>query len=173
MQAVRLVMNRLAVENFLNSLGRIEVLVIGDLMLDEYVWGRAERISPEAPVQIVEVLREELRLGGAGNVINNLVDLGAKVRVASVLGDDADGRLLRQLLIERDVDSSGIILAPGRTTSRKTRVLASRQQIVRIDRETRAAILPAQEQQSGRLPARGGDVLPGGPDLRLSQRGAA
>jgi D-beta-D-heptose 7-phosphate kinase/D-beta-D-heptose 1-phosphate adenosyltransferase len=138
-------MNRLGVENFLNDLGRIEVLVIGDLMLDEYLWGRTERISPEAPVQIVDVVREELRLGGAGNVINNLVALGARVRVASVLGDDADGRLLRQLLIERQVDSAGIILAPGRTTSRKTRVLASSQQIVRIDRETRAEISPEQE----------------------------
>ncbi|TLM66178.1 MAG: bifunctional D-glycero-beta-D-manno-heptose-7-phosphate kinase/D-glycero-beta-D-manno-heptose 1-phosphate adenylyltransferase HldE [Deltaproteobacteria bacterium] len=140
-------MNRLAAEAFLGSLDRIEVLVVGDLMLDEYLWGRTERISPEAPVQVVDVVREELRLGGAGNVINNLVALGARVRVASVLGDDDDGRLLRRLLAERGVDCSGIILAPGRTTSRKTRVLASSQQIVRIDRETRAAILPEQERE--------------------------
>jgi len=140
-------MNRLDAERFLETVEHLNVLVIGDLMLDEYLWGKVERISPEAPVQVVEVHHEELRLGGAGNVINNLVALGAKVRVCSVLGDDADGRLLRELLAELAVDISGILLASGRVTSRKTRVLASNQQIVRIDRETRAEISSEQERQ--------------------------
>ncbi|MDT8442634.1 MAG: D-glycero-beta-D-manno-heptose-7-phosphate kinase, partial [Desulfuromonadales bacterium] len=140
-------MDRIAVERFLSGLAGLKVLVVGDLMLDEYVWGKVERISPEAPVQVVEVRREELRLGGAGNVLNNLVALGARVRVASVLGDDADGLLLREQLAGLGVDPGGIVLAPGRVTSRKTRVLASNQQIVRIDRETRAAISLDQEQQ--------------------------
>jgi D-beta-D-heptose 7-phosphate kinase / D-beta-D-heptose 1-phosphate adenosyltransferase len=138
-------MDRLALERFLTDLNRLKVLVIGDLMLDEYVWGKAERISPEAPVQVVEVTRDELRLGGAGNVCNNLAALGVQVEVASVLGDDADGRLLRQLLAGRGIGTAGIVLAAGRTTSRKTRVLASSQQIVRIDRETRTLINAEQE----------------------------
>lgn len=133
-------MNRLEIERFLTELTKFKVLVVGDLMLDEYIWGKVERISPEAPVQVVDVRRDDLRLGGAGNVINNLVALGAAVRVVSVLGDDADARLLLQQLGELGVDTTGVVLAPGRVTSRKTRVLASNQQIVRIDRETRATI---------------------------------
>lgn len=133
-------MDRLAIEDFLNRLTDLRILVVGDLMLDEYLWGKAERISPEAPVQVVEVKREELRLGGAGNVANNLAALGVQVEMASVLGDDDDGRLLRDLLAGRGVGTDGIVLAPGRTTSRKSRVLASSQQIVRIDRESRDLI---------------------------------
>lgn len=140
-------MDRLETEKFLAGLANVQVLVVGDLMLDEYIWGKVERISPEAPVQVVEVRRDDLRLGGAGNVINNLVALGAKVTVASVLGNDSDGRLLMQQLDLLGVDTTGIVLADGRTTSRKTRVLASNQQIVRIDRETRAEISPDQERQ--------------------------
>jgi len=140
-------MDRLEIERFLAKVANLEVLVVGDLMLDEYVWGKVDRISPEAPVQVVEVSRDDLRLGGAGNVINNLATLGARVTVASVLGDDEDGRLLRQQLDGLGVDTAGIVLASGRTTSRKTRVLASNQQIVRIDRETHAEITPDQERQ--------------------------
>lgn len=140
-------MNRVEIERFLTGLADLQVLVVGDLMLDEYIWGKVERISPEAPVQVVDVRRDDLRLGGAGNVINNLVALGARVKVVSVLGDDADGRLLRQQLNQLGVDTDGIVLAPGRITSRKTRVLASNQQIVRIDRETRAEISSEQERR--------------------------
>lgn len=133
-------MDRIEVESFLGRLGSLRALVIGDLMLDEYLWGRTERISPEAPVQVVEVLREDLRLGGAGNVINNLITLGCEVHVASVLGEDQDGCLLRRLLEEKGIGTEGVLLAPRRTTSRKTRVLASNQQMLRIDRESRDAI---------------------------------
>ena len=140
-------MNRPEVESFLSRLGSVRALVIGDLMLDEYVWGKTERISPEAPVQVVDVAREDLRLGGAGNVINNLVTLGCQVHVASVLGDDDDGRRLRRMLMEKGVVADGVLLAPGRTTSRKTRILASNQQMLRIDRESREPISPDQEGQ--------------------------
>lgn len=140
-------MNRPEVESFLSRLGSIRALVIGDLMLDEYVWGKTERISPEAPVQVVDVAREDLRLGGAGNVINNLVTLGCQVHVASVLGDDGDGRRLRGMLMGKGVIADGVLLAPGRTTSRKTRILASNQQMLRIDRESREPISPDQEDQ--------------------------
>lgn len=138
-------MSRPDVENFLERATGMEVLLAGDLMLDEYLWGRTERISPEAPVQVVEVSREELRLGGAGNVLNNLLTLGCRVRVASVLGDDADGRLLGELLEKRGIGCDGIISAPGRTTSRKTRVLASHQQMLRIDRESRTPLAAEEE----------------------------
>jgi len=140
-------MKRTVVEGFLSRLSQVKALVVGDLMLDEYLWGAAERISPEAPVQVVEVKREDLRLGGAGNVINNLLSLGCQVHVASVLGGDDDGCLLRRRLEEKRVDTAGVLQAPGRTTSRKTRVLASNQQMLRIDRESCDAIAAEQEAQ--------------------------
>jgi len=133
-------MNLNGIETFLKQLPQLKALVIGDLMLDEYLWGRTERISPEAPVQVVDVLREDLRLGGAGNVINNLLTLGCQVHVASVVGDDSDGRLLQQKLQAKAIASDGVLLSPSRTTSRKTRILASNQQMLRIDRESRESI---------------------------------
>jgi len=123
-------------ETFLGGVARTRALVIGDLMLDEYIWGSVERISPEAPVQIVEAKRKDLRLGGAGNVINNLLTLNCQVDVVSVVGDDDDGRFLLRRLQERGVEKHGVFSQPGRVTSRKTRVFASNQQIVRIDQES-------------------------------------
>jgi D-beta-D-heptose 7-phosphate kinase/D-beta-D-heptose 1-phosphate adenosyltransferase len=116
-------------------------------MLDEYVWGAVDRISPEAPVQVVEVKRKELRLGGAGNVINNLLTLNCQVDVVSVVGDDDDGQFLLRRLTERGVMQHGVFSQPGRVTSRKTRVLASNQQIVRIDQETRNEISVESEER--------------------------
>lgn len=140
-------MDQIQMENFLDRLPELRVLVIGDLMLDEYVWGRTERISPEAPVQVVDVVREDIRLGGAGNVINNLVTLGCEVHVASVLGDGQDGLWLRQCLEEKGVGTAGLLFDALRTTSRKTRILAAHQQMLRIDRESRETISAAQEEQ--------------------------
>lgn len=130
-------MNRIDVENFLARLAGMKVLVIGDLMLDEYLWGNAERISPEAPVQVVDLTGEDLRLGGAGNVICNLAALGCAVHAASVLGDDEDGRRLRRILEAQGVDTGGVLSSAGRKTGRKTRILASNQQVLRFDRESR------------------------------------
>jgi len=130
-------MDRKSIESLFSRVGGIRCLVIGDLMLDEYLWGKAERISPEAPVQVVDVVREELRLGGAGNVVNNLVALGAQVAVCSVIGEDGNGRALLQDFENRNVAVDAIFRDPARRTSRKTRVVASNQQIVRIDRESR------------------------------------
>lgn len=140
-------MDRKAVESLFSHVAEIRCLVIGDLMLDEYLWGKAERISPEAPVQVVDVLREELRLGGAGNVVNNLVALGAQVAVCSVIGDDQNGWSLLKEFGRRNVAIDAIFLDPGRRTSRKTRVVAANQQIVRIDRESREALPTAFEMQ--------------------------
>lgn len=133
-------MKPVQIESFLARLPDLRVLVIGDLMLDEYVWGRTERISPEAPVQVVDVVRGDLRLGGAGNVVNNLLTLGCQVEVISVLGEDEDGISLRQMLEKKKIGTAGIVFEPKRTTSRKTRVLAGNQQMLRIDRESRESI---------------------------------
>ena len=140
-------MDRKDIESLFTRAGRIQALVVGDLMLDEYLWGKAERISPEAPVQVVDVTREDLRLGGAGNVVNNLVALGCRVSVASVVGGDENGLLLQQTLATKGVDVAGLMIDPLRQTSRKTRVIAAHQQIVRIDRESRAPLSPDCEEQ--------------------------
>lgn len=116
------------------------VLVIGDIMLDEYVWGDVERISPEAPVQIVGVTREDDTLGGAGNVVNNLVSLGAGVSVCGVVGTGVYGNRLIKKFADMGVETDGIIRHPDRPTTRKTRVIASNQHVIRIDRETRQKI---------------------------------
>ncbi|PLX84696.1 MAG: bifunctional heptose 7-phosphate kinase/heptose 1-phosphate adenyltransferase [Desulfuromonas sp.] len=138
-------MNRSEAEKFLSRLGDIRVLVIGDLMLDEYLWGRAERISPEAPVQVVDVSRDEMRLGGAGNVLHNLLALGCQVQLASVVGNDREGELLRDALVAKGISDEGVFREPGRQTTRKTRILAGNQQMLRIDRECRQPIGAAAE----------------------------
>jgi D-beta-D-heptose 7-phosphate kinase / D-beta-D-heptose 1-phosphate adenosyltransferase len=121
------------------------ILVIGDLMIDHYLWGGCERISPEAPVQVVDVARETTVLGGAGNVINNLVTLGAQVRVAGVIGDDENGRELRSLLLGIGVQCDGLVEQKGRKTSKKSRIIASNQQILRYDKESKEPIDPTSE----------------------------
>lgn len=117
------------------------ILVIGDLMIDHYLWGGCERISPEAPVQVVDISRETTVLGGAGNVINNLVALGATVSVAGVIGNDESGEELRTMLKEIGVSDEGLIVQEARKTSKKSRIVASNQQILRYDRESKEAIL--------------------------------
>lgn len=133
-------MDRKDAESIFMRVKGLRALVIGDLMLDEYLWGKAERISPEAPVQVVDVRREDMRLGGAGNVVNNLVAFGAGVSICSVIGGDENGTVLCHAFTGKGVDVAGVFEDPMRMTSKKTRVLASNQQIVRIDRETREDI---------------------------------
>lgn len=140
-------MNTQAIDRFLKNIGKVRALVVGDLILDEYLWGGTERISPEAPVPIVDVVKTDLRLGGAGNVINNLLDLGCQVEVAGVIGDDDNGRLLTDLLEQKNVATGGLQVQTGRTTSRKTRVLANHQQMLRIDAESREELDAAVEKQ--------------------------
>jgi len=111
------------------------ILVIGDLMIDHYIWGNATRLSPEAPVPIVNVKSESTTLGGAGNVVQNLVALGAAVTVAGVIGDDATGLQLIEILENEGVKTDTIIKDSARPTTIKTRVLAGRHQLVRVDRE--------------------------------------
>ncbi len=116
------------------------ILVIGDLMIDHYLWGSAERISPEAPVQVVDISKESSVLGGAGNVINNLISLGATVNVASVVGDDEIAKELSIMLKSIGVKTEGLITQSGRKTSKKSRVIAANQQILRYDKESKETI---------------------------------
>ena len=111
------------------------ILVIGDLMVDHYIWGAATRLSPEAPVPIVNVKRESTTLGGAGNVVQNLVSLGAKVMVAGVIGADTFGRQLSEILENEGVKTDAVVTDNSRSTTVKTRVLAGSHQLVRVDRE--------------------------------------
>lgn len=114
---------------------RVRALVAGDLMLDEFVWGRVERISPEAPVPVVEVTSENARLGGAANVAHNIVALGGKVSLCGVVGDDLAGRVLLAELSRVGVNTTGVVSSRHETTTRKTRIIAHQQQVVRLDRE--------------------------------------
>jgi D-beta-D-heptose 7-phosphate kinase/D-beta-D-heptose 1-phosphate adenosyltransferase len=113
-----------------------DILVIGDLMIDHYLWGSCDRISPEAPVQVVNVKKESSVLGGAGNVINNLFALGANVDVISVIGDDFVANELKILLEKIEVSSSNLIVENNRKTSKKSRLIASQQQVLRYDMES-------------------------------------
>ncbi len=116
------------------------ILVVGDLMIDHYLWGSCNRISPEAPVQVVDIAKETTVLGGAGNVINNLVALGANVSVAGVIGDDNIGDELISMLNDINVNTSNLIVQNGRKTSKKSRVIAVSQQILRYDKESKEDI---------------------------------
>ncbi len=116
------------------------ILVLGDVMLDHYIWGKVDRISPEAPVPVLDMQKEEYRLGGAANVALNLKALGAKVYICGVIGNDDAGRQLKELLTRQAIDASAIITDKKRPTTLKTRIGAVNQQIVRIDHENREDI---------------------------------
>lgn len=110
------------------------VLVIGDVILDHYIWGSVDRISPEAPVPVVTVTRENYLLGGAGNVASNIVSLGARATIAGIVGEDHRGRMVQEMFEERGISADGLVTS-ARTTTVKTRVIAQSQQVVRVDRE--------------------------------------
>jgi rfaE bifunctional protein kinase chain/domain len=118
------------------------ILVVGDLMIDEWIWGTVTRISPEAPVPVVAVADHSFTLGGAGNVANNLRALDAAVVFAGMVGDDAFAVQVRQLLRGEQVDDSGVFAMRDRPTTRKTRIVAHSQQVVRADWESTAALQP-------------------------------
>lgn len=126
--------------NIVDKFSNKKVLVIGDLMVDEYIFGNVERISPEAPVPILDVKDESSTLGGAGNVVKNLVALGADVTVCSVIGFDNTGDLMLKMLRGLNVNTHGLYLDQDRKTSTKTRIIAGSQQIVRVDKESKEAI---------------------------------
>lgn len=152
----------------LSLFGRCRLLVVGDLMLDEYVWGRVERISPEAPVPVLSVTGEGLTLGGAANAAKNLAALGAGVMVAGVAGGDSHGRTLCDELAKIGADTRAVVVEPERPTTRKTRAIADHQQLLRIDRETVSDIEPSSTEA---LLARTAELLPLADALLISDYG--
>lgn len=126
------------VKELLERLKDVKVLVVGDIILDRYLYGKVERISPEAPVPIVEVKEEEVRLGGAANVAKNLVSLGVRTYLTGVVGEDEAGERVKELLDESGIES--LIAQDSRPTTEKTRVVSRSQQLLRIDREDRSKV---------------------------------
>ncbi|WP_300669139.1 D-glycero-beta-D-manno-heptose-7-phosphate kinase [Helicobacter sp. UBA3407] len=116
------------------------ILVVGDLILDHYIWGNCERISPEAPVQVIDVKKESLSLGGACNVANNLISLESNVWICGIVGCDEAGKTLKQELENRGIRIEGIFSSTLRPTTQKSRLIAAHQQVVRIDREDKSLI---------------------------------
>lgn len=129
-------------EEIVAQFPRQNILVAGDVMLDEFVWGDVSRISPEAPVPVVEVTGESFFAGGAANVARNLRAMGARSGIAGLRGADPAGERLAALLEESGIDHSALLVSPGAPTIVKTRVIARHQQVVRIDREQRRRIHP-------------------------------
>ena len=117
------------------SFSSLRAGVVGDVMLDTYMWGRVERISPEAPVPVVSLNKKEYRIGGAGNVALNCQSLGANVAILSVTGDDTDGLLLQELFDSNGIDTSYMFKSAGRKTTSKTRIISRNQQMMRLDAE--------------------------------------
>jgi rfaE bifunctional protein kinase chain/domain len=122
-------------QNILEAFSKLHIVVVGDVMLDNYRWGEVERISPEAPVPVVAIHKSECRLGGAANVALNCKSLGARVTMASVVGNDEDGKTLLRLLDEQGIQRELVQQSPDRITTTKTRILSRNQQMVRLDSE--------------------------------------
>lgn len=141
--------NRQRAAEILDAASHRKVVILGDVMLDEFVWGDVSRISPEAPVPVVDVRRESVHLGGAANVLANVVALGARACVVGVIGDDSAGDRLRTSLQDASPLQSEeyMVVAPGRPSTTKTRIIAHNQLVVRADREQRSAVNGEVEQR--------------------------
>ncbi|MFH1691401.1 MAG: D-glycero-beta-D-manno-heptose-7-phosphate kinase [Candidatus Omnitrophota bacterium] len=120
----------------LSKFDKARILVIGDLILDEFIWGDADRISPEAPVPVVWAKSRSYLPGGASNVASNIASLGAKAVLCGVIGEDRNGQILKEKLHEKHVNCDGVITDPLRLTTLKTRIIAAHQQVVRLDWES-------------------------------------
>ncbi|PCI52950.1 MAG: D-glycero-beta-D-manno-heptose-7-phosphate kinase [Alphaproteobacteria bacterium] len=121
--------------DIVNAMEGVPVLVVGDIMLDRFVYGRVERISPESPVPVLSVTRENIMLGGAGNTLSNLINLRCQGKILSIIGDDEDGTKIKDLAQKQGIDVSGLIQSPKRLSIVKTRFLAGHQQLLRTDFE--------------------------------------
>jgi len=128
--------------NIIKKFDGKNVLVVGDIMLDKYVWGNVERISPEAPVPVVEVIKETQTLGGCGNVANNITSVGGNVRIITIVGNDIYAEELKKMLKEKKVNTNGVFLDNSRPTTVKTRIIVHNQQVVRVDKESRHQLNP-------------------------------
>ena len=125
--------------SFIPKFEKQRIIVLGDLMVDRFVWGKVSRISPEAPVPVVEVTRENNAFGGAGNVANNITSLGARAFLLGVVGSDLEAEQLKDGLRDRKIDVEGIITDASRPTTIKTRIIAQHQQVVRVDKEVKGS----------------------------------
>ncbi|HEV7349113.1 bifunctional ADP-heptose synthase [Telluribacter sp.] len=147
----------MTIDQTFEAFNSLRVLVVGDVMLDSYVWGKVERISPEAPVPVVTVNKREYRLGGAGNVLLNVQALGAEAIICSVVGADAAGDILCGRLDELGLNCEGLIRSESRITTIKERIIAGSQQVVRIDTETDKYI---SEEERERLVSKVKELIP-------------
>jgi len=134
-------------KRYIDRFPEARILVLGDIIMDEYIWGNVTRISPEAPVPVVDVEQETKMLGGAANVIRNMATLGAKPVLCGVVGDDSTGEEILSALTHMGLKTDGVISEIGRPTSIKTRIVAHNQQVVRFDRESRADVRPQSVQK--------------------------
>lgn len=125
-----------SLDEIFNKFSGLTALIVGDVMVDSYIWGKVERISPEAPVPIISITNKEIRLGGAANVAENIIALGAKPLLCSVVGNDSDGKSLLDLMATRGMDTRGIVQSDDRMTTVKERMISNSQQLLRIDRES-------------------------------------
>lgn len=128
--------------SLIEGFSRARVLVIGDLIMDHFIWGKVRRISPEAPVPVVEVTSESLMLGGSANVVNNIHSLGGRASITGVIGRDDDGKKLVNSLKAKGIETSGVVVDAKRPTTIKTRIIAHSQQVVRFDREKKDSLEP-------------------------------
>ncbi len=133
--------------HYVKKFPEARVLVLGDLMLDHYVWGTVRRISPEAPVPVVNVTSESMLLGGAANVCHNITSLGGQTEIAGIVGKDPPGEWIIEHLKEMKIPAKGVIREEGRPTTRKTRIIAHSQQVVRFDHEKRGDISPESQRK--------------------------
>lgn len=137
-------MDKKKISQLLENFSRARVLVLGDIMLDEYIQGEVERISPEAPIPVVNISNSkdrDIRLGGAANVFNNVLSLGCRsLYLCGVIGSDSEGRLITDRLTSQGCDTRGLITDRQRPTTLKTRIISHNQQVIRLDREDRAAL---------------------------------
>ena len=129
-------MSQHAFKEIFKKFDNLNVLIIGDVMVDAYIWGDIERMSPEAPVPVVSVTKKDFRLGGAANVALNIKAMGANPILCSIVGDDIDGEKFASRLEERDITDQGIHISKARPTTVKTRVISNNKHIVRIDEES-------------------------------------
>jgi len=140
-------MDRARLKSILDRFPKSRIMVVGDIMLDEYLEGTVERISPEAPIPVVNFInkKRDVRLGGAANVFNNLASLGGGKGffLCGVIGDDPDGKLIKEKLRAMGAETGGLIVEESRPTTVKTRIIAYNQQVIRLDREERSPISPA------------------------------
>ncbi len=129
------------INNILKKINKLKILVVGDIMLDKYIWGDIKRISEEAPIPIINVNSKSYNIGGAGNVASNLVGLGAKVSIAGVIGQDQESQIISNFFKKQNIDHSMVFSLPKRQTTLKSRYLSKSQQIFRVDSEISSPLL--------------------------------